>query len=130
MDDADPLAAFRDRFVTADAVVYLDGNSLGRPPRPPSSGCALRRGGVGRPADPRLGRAVVRPAADPRRRLGRGRLGAAPGQMTVGDSTTVLLYKLAARRGCRAPRPYQIVIDRDHFPTDRYLAGGLAGSAG
>ena len=34
LDAADPLAAFRDRFVVDDpALVYLDGNSLGRPPR-------------------------------------------------------------------------------------------------
>ena len=33
-DRADPLAAFRDRFVVADPeLVYLDGNSLGRLPR-------------------------------------------------------------------------------------------------
>ena len=33
LDAADPLASFRDRFVIADpAVVYLDGNSLGRLP--------------------------------------------------------------------------------------------------
>ena len=34
LDAADPLASFRDRFVVADpALVYLDGNSLGRLPR-------------------------------------------------------------------------------------------------
>ena len=32
MDAADPLATFRDRFVGSDStLVYLDGNSLGRP---------------------------------------------------------------------------------------------------
>ena len=32
LDAADPLAAYRDRFVRHDEVVaYLDGNSLGRP---------------------------------------------------------------------------------------------------
>jgi kynureninase len=31
-DAADPLAAFRDRFVIADDRIYLDGNSLGRLP--------------------------------------------------------------------------------------------------
>ena len=34
LDADDPLAAFRDRFVIADAdLVYLDGNSLGRLPQ-------------------------------------------------------------------------------------------------
>ena len=33
LDAADPLAAFRDRYLpqTDDVVAYLDGNSLGRP---------------------------------------------------------------------------------------------------
>jgi kynureninase len=34
LDAADPLAAFRDRFAVPDPeLLYLDGNSLGRPPR-------------------------------------------------------------------------------------------------
>jgi hypothetical protein len=34
LDAADELAGFRDRFATGDdPVAYLDGNSLGRPPR-------------------------------------------------------------------------------------------------
>ena len=34
LDAADPLAPFRDRFVIPDPdLLYLDGNSLGRPPR-------------------------------------------------------------------------------------------------
>ena len=44
----------------------------------------------------------------------------------VGDSTTVLLYK--AMRAAVAARPgrTEIVIDRDNFPTDRYVADGVA----
>ena len=35
LDAADPLAPFRERFVGADdpGILYLDGNSLGRPVR-------------------------------------------------------------------------------------------------
>jgi kynureninase len=29
LDDADPLARWRDEFVVPDSLVYLDGNSLG-----------------------------------------------------------------------------------------------------
>jgi len=34
LDEADPLAEFRDRFVVTDPeLIYLDGNSLGRMPK-------------------------------------------------------------------------------------------------
>lgn len=67
-------------------------------------------------------------------RLGRAVLGAGPGQTVVGDSTTVLLYKLA-RAAVDAqtfddPGRREIVIDVDSFPTDRYLAEGIAAERG
>ena len=33
LDDEDPLASFRERFVFEDELIYLDGNSLGRLPK-------------------------------------------------------------------------------------------------
>jgi kynureninase len=62
--------------------------------------------------------------------LGRAALGAAPGQVFVGDSTTVLLYKLArAAVGGRTDRT-EIVLDTDNFPTDRYVLEGIAAERG
>ena len=62
--------------------------------------------------------------------LGRAALGAAPGQVFVGDSTTVLLYKLArAAVDSRAGRT-EIVLDSDNFPTDRYVLEGIAAERG
>ena len=51
-----------------------------------------------------------------------------PGQTVIGDSTTVLLYKLIraafdAQRAADADR-VEIVVDTDNFPTDRYLVDG------
>jgi kynureninase len=59
-------------------------------------------------------------------RLGRAALGAAPGQVIIADSTTVNLYKLVgaaldARLGRSA-----IVYDAGDFPTDLFVAMGLA----
>ena len=38
LDAGDELADWRERFVTPDELVYLDGNSLGMAPRPPWTG--------------------------------------------------------------------------------------------
>ncbi|WP_309648507.1 aminotransferase class V-fold PLP-dependent enzyme [Nocardioides sp.] len=132
LDQADPLAPLRARFVGADTpLVYFDGNSLGRPlaatgPRLSAFveeewGGRLIRGWDERWFD------LPRVIGD---ELGRIALGAAPGQTAVGDSTTVLLYK--AMRAAVAARPgrTEIVIDRDNFPTDRYLADGVARECG
>jgi kynureninase len=62
--------------------------------------------------------------------LGRVVLGAAPGQTTIGDSTTVLLYKLMRAAVAARPGRTEIVIDRDNFPTDRYVAAGIAEECG
>ena len=62
--------------------------------------------------------------------LGRIVLGAAPGQTVVGDSTTVLLYKLMRAAVAARPGRTEIVIDRDNFPTDRYVADGVARECG
>lgn len=135
-DAADPLAAYRDAFVgTETSLVYFDGNSLGRPPR--ATADRLRTfvtdewGG-------RLIRGWDESWMDlPFRigdRLGRSTLGAAAGQTIIGDSTTVLLYKLLraglAERSAADPERVEIVVGRDDFPTDRYLVEGIAAERG
>lgn len=134
LDAEDPLAALRERFLPADGVVaYLDGNSLGRPLRAAAErmerfvradwGTRLIRGWdegwIDRP----------RTLGD---RIGAAALGAAPGQVVVADSTTVLLYKLArAALDERAAHGRdEIVVDTDNFPTDRYVVEGIAAERG
>ncbi|WP_211357326.1 kynureninase [Nocardioides rubriscoriae] len=132
LDAQDPLAAYRERFVgTGSDLVYLDGNSLGRPLR--TTGERLRTF-----VDDEWGQRLIRGwdeswfllpevVGD---EIGRVCLGAAAGQTVVGDSTTVLLYK--AMRAAVALRPgrTEIVVDRDNFPTDRYVADGVARECG
>jgi kynureninase len=128
----DPLASYRDRFVGASSsLVYFDGNSLGRPlkvtgPRlakfvEEEWGGRLIRGWDERWFD------LPRTIGD---ELGRVVLGAAPGQAAIGDSTTVLLYKLMRAAVAARPGRTEIVIDRDNFPTDRYVAAGVAEECG
>ena len=132
LDAADPLASYRDRFVGADTpLVYFDGNSLGRPLRATAGrlqafveqewGGRLIRGWDERWFD------LPRTLGD---RLGEVCLGAAPGQVAVGDSTTVLLYKLMRAAVAARPGRSEIVLDRDQFPTDRYVADGVARETG
>ena len=132
MDDADPLAPLRARFVgTSEPLVYLDGNSLGRPLT--VTGERMRTF-----VEDEWGGRLIRgwdeswfdlplSLGD---ELGRVCLGAAPGQIAVGDSTTVLLYKLMRTAVAARPGRTEIVIDRDNFPTDRYLAMGVAEECG
>jgi kynureninase len=132
MDDADPLSHFRDRFVgVASPLVYFDGNSLGRP-------LAVTSERMREFIEVEWGERLIR-SWDERwfdlplelgDELGRVCLGAAPGQVTFGDSTTVLLYKLMRSAVAARPGRTEIVIDRDNFPTDRYLVTGIAAECG
>jgi len=126
------LAPYRARFVgTETPLVYFDGNSLGRPlevtgPRlagfvEQEWGGRLIRGWDERWYDLPL------TLGD---RLGRVALGAAAGQVAVGDSTTVLLYKLMRAAVAARPGRTELVLDRDQFPTDRYVAAGVAEECG
>jgi kynureninase len=136
LDAADPLSRFRDRFVgAATDLVYFDGNSLGRP----VAATAERLAGFVRDEwGDRLIRGWDEQWMDLPTTLGddlaRICLGAAPGQTAIGDSTTVWLYKLmraAVDHAVRTdPARTEIVIDTDNFPTDRYVAEGVAAERG
>ncbi len=117
LDRRDPLAGFRDRFVgTETDLVYFDGNSLGRPLRVTAE--RLSRFVVGEWGG-RLIRGWDEGWFDLPQTIGdelaRITLGAAPGQATVGDSTTVLLYKLMRAAVAARPGRTEIVLDRDNF---------------
>ena len=131
LDAADPLAGFRDQFAPLEpGLIYLDGNSLGMLP----AATAQRLADVIRQD---WGTALIRSWAHwmdlPGQvgdLLGEHLLGAAPGQVTVSDSTTVNLYKLAcAAVDARPGRPV-LVTDDDNFPTDRYVLAGIAARSG
>jgi kynureninase len=132
LDAADPLAHLRSRFLDAPEVVaYLDGNSLGRP-------LAAAADGLARFVREEWGGRLIRGWTDgwmswPEEvgdRLAAVALGAAAGQVVVADSTTVLLYKLARAALDALPDRREIVVDAGDFPTDRYIAEGIAAERG
>ncbi|GAB4100490.1 kynureninase [Sinomonas halotolerans] len=136
LDAADPLARFRDRFLEPEGdpvVAYLDGNSLGRPLAATAERLGeFTRGEWGQ----RLIRAWDERWMDEPVRLGDRLaevvLGAAHGQTIVADSTSVMIYKLvrAALDAQSGAGRDEIVIDRENFPTDRFLVEGIAAERG
>lgn len=126
-DAADPFAPLRDRFALPDGTIYLDGNSLG----------ALPKAAAERVADTvarEWGEGLIRSwnAAgwiDAPRRVG-GKLarliGARPHEVVVADSTSVNLYKLLVAALQARPDRKAILTEPGNFPTDLYLAQGIA----
>ncbi|MGL1833881.1 kynureninase [Rhodocyclaceae bacterium SMB388] len=130
-DAEDPLRGFRARFALPTGVIYLDGNSLGA--RPVATGERLRHA-----IEHEWGQDLIRSwnSADwinlPARvgdKIGR-LIGARDGETVVADSTSVNLFKVLAAALALRPGRHRIVSQRDNFPTDLYMAQGLAGFLG
>ncbi|MGF3057075.1 kynureninase [Microbacterium sp. YY-01] len=133
LDEADPLAALRNRFAPMPGVTaYLDGNSLGRP----LVGTAEKLADFVRHD---WGTRLIRSwdeqwMALPEKlgnHIARTCLGAASGQTIVAESTSIVLYKLM--RAALDHRPAgrdEVIIERGNFPTDRFLLEGIAQETG
>lgn len=125
-DAADVLAPLRDRFVVPEGI-YLDGNSLGA--LPAGVAAAVHDAVTGA-----WGRDLIASWNDngwwtlPGRvgdRIGR-LIGAAPGQVMCGDSTSVQLFQALVGLGRVNPGRRVIAVDAVDFPTDRYLTDSVA----
>ena len=127
LDDADPLSGMRGRFALPDGMIYLDGNSLGALPR--ATGAAVaevierqwgddlitswnKHGWIDAPATLAAKLAPL--------------IGAAADEVLVCDSTSVNLYKLLAAAMAARPGRRVILSEAENFPTDLYIADGLA----
>lgn len=137
LDAADPLARFRDHFARDEdgVLAYLDGNSLGRPVSDlPDRLAAFVRGPWGNRLIRGWGEEWMDEPFAVGDRLGEVALGAARGQVFVGDSTSVLIYKLVRAAADAAVESgsgrTELVIDRDNFVTDRFLLQGIAAERG
>lgn len=130
LDAADPLAGWRDEFFVPDPEpAYLDGNSLGMPPRR-----TLDR--IAAVMREQWGRDLIRSWdhwVDLPRQVGdllAPVIGARPGEVVVHDSTTVNLYQLVRVALRLRPDRRVIAVDPADFPTDRYVVDSIARADG
>ncbi len=127
LDAADPLASVRARFALPKGVIYLDGNSLGALPvtaAPALADAATRQWGD------RLIRSWNEGWIDAPARLGAKiapLIGAQPHEVTVGDSTSINLFKLLVAALRIDPERRTIVAEAGNFPTDLHIAEGAVG---
>ncbi|MBB3285261.1 MULTISPECIES: kynureninase [unclassified Rhizobium] len=127
MDEADPLRVFRSRFALPAGVIYLDGNSLGA-----ASHEVFAE--VRQAAMEEWGNGLIRSwnsagwfhlPLELGDRIGR-LIGAAEGQTVVTDSTSINIYKTLHAALAMRPGRNVIVAEGDSFPTDLYMAEGVA----
>lgn len=131
-----PFAETRRGFDLPEGLIYLDGNSLG----PVLHGTADHladvvagewRSGLIRSWNPLPGGGgdwigLARRVGDRIAPL----IGAGPGEVHVGDSTSVSLFKTMAAAARMRPDRHVILIEEGTFPTDAYIASGLSGLTG
>jgi kynureninase len=130
LDAADGLASLREQFELPQGLIYLDGNSLGARPK---AALARAREVIAQ----EWGTDLIRswntagwfelPA-----RLGdklAPLIGANGDEVVVTDSTSINLFKVltaALDMQAHSPERRDIVSERSNFPTDLYIAQGLA----
>lgn len=126
LDAADPLAHFRQRFFFGDeALIYLDGNSLGRLP-------LATRALLDDTAQRQWGERLIRSWNEgwftlPEQVGGKiaRLLGAKPDEVIIADSTSVNFFKLATAALHAQPGRTRIVTDDLNFPSDVYVLQGI-----
>jgi kynureninase len=126
LDQQDSLASYREQFVANDPnLIYLDGNSLGRLPK---SVIERMQKAVGEEWGTDLIRGWNKGWWESPARIGNkiaSLLGAAEGQVVVGDQTSINLFKLAAAALTLLPQKKRIITDTFNFPSDLYILQGI-----
>ena len=127
LDSRDPISRYREDFVLPDGVIYLDGNSLGPPPRR-----AIER--LQEVLLREWGKDLVRSWTShdwidlPERVAAEiaGLIGASADEVVVADSTSVNIFKLLGAALRLRPDRTVILSETENFGTDLYVAQGLA----
>ena len=127
LDAADPLGFARERFHLPGGLIYLDGNSLGA--LPAATAERLRETAEQQWGDDLIAswtrhewiewptRVAAKLAPIVR---------AKPSELLIADSTSVSLFKLLAAAVRARPGRSTILTQQRNFPTDLYVAQGLA----
>ena len=131
LDDTHATTDRRSLFDLPAGVVYLDGNSLGALPRAVAEA-------LDRVVREEWGRDLVTSWNrhswwDAPERVGERiapLLGALPGQVVVGDSTSVNLYQVLTAAAVLRPGRRVVVTDPGSFPTDLYVLDSVARQVG
>jgi len=130
LDLSDPLEFARERFRLPEGVLYLDGNSLGAMPAAAPKVLAEaqrqwsddliaswnKHGWIDWPTRIAAKLAPI--------------VGAKPSELLIADSTSVCLFKLLAAAAKARPNRKTIISQKRNFPTDLYVAQGLASMLG
>ena len=127
LDSADPLAFARERFKLPDGIIYLDGNSLGA--LPASAAERLRHVTEREWGDDLIASWNAHDWIDAPTRIAAKLapiVGAKPDELLIADSTSVSLFKLFAAAVRARPGRNTILTQHRNFPTDLYVAQGLA----
>ena len=123
--------ATRDFFHLPEGIVYLDGNSLG--PLPKSAAARLQRTLEAEWGEMLIGGWNGAGWMDLPMKLGDriGRLiGAEPGSVTTGDTLSIKVWQALAAALALNPQRKVILSDTGNFPSDLYMAAGLAKTLG
>ncbi len=127
LDATDPLAFARERFSLPEGVIYLDGNSLGALPKTAPAALAKtaeRQWGEDLIASWNLHDWIDWPTHIAAKLA--PIVGAKRNELLVADSTSVCLFKLLAAAVRARPGRTTILTQEASFPTDLYVAQGLA----
>ena len=131
LDASDPLAFARERFRIPAGLIYLDGNSLGALPAAAPGALATaaqqqwganliaswnKHGWIDWPTTIAAKLAPI--------------VGAKANELLIADSTSVCLFKLLAAAARARPGRRTILSQQANFPTDLYVAEGLAAMLG